>query len=146
MRHSSIFTNPLITQVFPFTKAFGPSTSPSTSLSILDTVTTIHRTGIHTAAARHQFSSGSHHHRSFSLAAAHYSSRAAVNVAAGGATVKEVTRNGGGGGSGRTGWSRYLLVVPPLIAASLGKWQLDRRQWKIDLLERRNRIMKVINM
>ena len=54
---------------------------------------------------------------------------------------------GGGGGSASsagTSWARYLLAVPPVICAGLCKWQLERRQWKIDLLERRQRIMKVI--
>jgi len=53
-------------------------------------------------------------------------------------------QNGGGSGSERTHWARYLLAVPPVICAGLCKWQLDRRQWKIDLLERRQSIMKVI--
>jgi hypothetical protein len=51
--------------------------------------------------------------------------------------------NGGKSGSERTNWARYLLAMPPAICAGLFKWQLDRRQWKIDLLERRQRIMKV---
>ena len=56
---------------------------------------------------------------------------------------KALAPNGSSSGSERGGWGRYLLLVPPVIAACLGKWQLDRRQWKIDLLERRQRIMKV---
>lgn len=48
-------------------------------------------------------------------------------------------RSGSGGGSGRGSalWSRYLLLVPSGVAALLGKWQLDRRRWKLNLLERR---------
>ena len=52
--------------------------------------------------------------------------------------------NGSGGSSNHTSWARYLLALPPVLCAGLCKWQLDRRQWKIDLLERRQRIMKVI--
>lgn len=52
-------------------------------------------------------------------------------------------QHGGGGGSERTSWAQYLLAGPPVICAGLCKWQLERRQWKIDLLERRQSIMKV---
>lgn len=34
-------------------------------------------------------------------------------------------------------WYRSLLFLPPILAAFLGKWQLDRRQWKMDLIEKR---------
>jgi surfeit locus 1 family protein len=34
-------------------------------------------------------------------------------------------------------WTSLALLIPPAIAALLGKWQLDRRQWKIQLLEER---------
>ncbi|KAH7617170.1 hypothetical protein Ndes2526B_g07763 [Nannochloris sp. 'desiccata'] len=51
-------------------------------------------------------------------------------------------QHGGGGGSERTSWAQYLLAGPPVICAGLCKWQLERRQWKIDLLERRQSIMK----
>jgi len=44
---------------------------------------------------------------------------------------------------GRASWTRGLLLLPPALAALLGKWQLDRRQWKQDLLERRKRMLQV---
>lgn len=59
------------------------------------------------------------------------------------ATTAVAPKGGIRPGSERSGWARYFLLVPPMIAACLGKWQLDRRQWKTDLLERRQRIMKV---
>lgn len=59
-------------------------------------------------------------------------------------TIPFKTNGGQNTGDGSTSWVRYLLAVPPLICAGLFKWQLERRQWKIDLLERRQRIMKVI--
>eukprot|EP00803_Ostreobium_quekettii_P011633 evm.model.scf_2875.2 EVM.evm.TU.scf_2875.2 scf_2875:7946-12457(+) len=35
------------------------------------------------------------------------------------------------------GWTGLLLFVPSAFAATLGFWQLDRRKWKTDLIERR---------
>ncbi|GAB4814338.1 hypothetical protein N2152v2_001384 [Parachlorella kessleri] len=37
----------------------------------------------------------------------------------------------------RSLWSGLLLLAPGVLAAFLGKWQLDRRNWKLDLLGRR---------
>lgn len=42
-----------------------------------------------------------------------------------------------GSGSRRTPWSAALLGIPSLVAAYLGNWQLERRQWKMRLLEER---------
>ncbi|KAL6771980.1 SHY1 [Auxenochlorella protothecoides x Auxenochlorella symbiontica] len=42
-----------------------------------------------------------------------------------------------GSGSRRTPWSAALLGIPSLLAAYLGNWQLERRQWKMRLLEER---------
>lgn len=36
-----------------------------------------------------------------------------------------------------------FLLVPGCLAAFLGKWQWERRQWKVELLERRERMMRV---
>ena len=46
------------------------------------------------------------------------------------------------GGSSRGGWAGGFLLVPSMVAALLGKWQLDRRQWKLDLLQRREAKLK----
>ncbi|CAD7704252.1 unnamed protein product [Ostreobium quekettii] len=39
--------------------------------------------------------------------------------------------------AGGGGWTGLLLFVPSAFAATLGFWQLDRRKWKTDLIERR---------
>ena len=46
-------------------------------------------------------------------------------------------------GSGRSLWSGMFLLVPGGLAAFLGKWQWDRREWKRELLERRDAMMQV---
>lgn len=46
-------------------------------------------------------------------------------------------------GSGRSLWSGMFLLVPGGLAAFLGKWQWDRREWKRELLERREGMMQV---
>ena len=46
-------------------------------------------------------------------------------------------------GSGRSLWSGLFLLAPGSLAAFLGKWQWERRQWKKELLERRQRMMLV---
>lgn len=46
----------------------------------------------------------------------------------------------GGGGAGRSG---FLLLLPAALAAFLCNWQLERRAWKQDLLERRQAAMQV---
>lgn len=38
-------------------------------------------------------------------------------------------------------WSGALLLIPPVIAAYLGNWQLDRKKWKEDLLDHRTRML-----
>ncbi|EFN55425.1 hypothetical protein CHLNCDRAFT_134584 [Chlorella variabilis] len=45
-------------------------------------------------------------------------------------------------GSGRSLWSGLFLLAPGALAAFLGKWQWDRRQWKAALLERRRAMMQ----
>lgn len=45
--------------------------------------------------------------------------------------------NAKGSGHSRSRWQSAALLLPPALAALLGKWQLDRRQWKIDMLNRR---------
>ena len=46
-------------------------------------------------------------------------------------------------GSGRSVWSGLFLLAPGCLAAFLGKWQWDRRQWKQELLDRRQAMMEV---
>lgn len=46
------------------------------------------------------------------------------------------------GGSGRSLWSGLFLLAPGALAAFLGKWQWDRREWKRELLERRESMMQ----
>ncbi|KAL4428536.1 hypothetical protein ABPG75_002625 [Micractinium tetrahymenae] len=45
-------------------------------------------------------------------------------------------------GSGRSLWSGLFLLAPGALAAFLGKWQWERREWKRELLERREEMMK----
>lgn len=45
-------------------------------------------------------------------------------------------------GSGRSLWSGMFLLVPGGLAAFLGKWQWERREWKRELLERREAMMQ----
>jgi hypothetical protein len=45
--------------------------------------------------------------------------------------------DGGGGGTSRA--SQLLLLVPGAIAAGLGAWQLQRREWKVEQLAERTR-------
>ncbi|PSC69935.1 Surfeit locus 1 [Micractinium conductrix] len=45
-------------------------------------------------------------------------------------------------GSGRSVWSGLFLLAPGCLAAFLGKWQWDRRQWKQELLDRRQAMME----
>ncbi|KAL4420297.1 hypothetical protein ABPG77_001387 [Micractinium sp. CCAP 211/92] len=45
-------------------------------------------------------------------------------------------------GSGRSLWSGLFLLAPGALAAFLGKWQWERREWKRELLERREGMMK----
>jgi surfeit locus 1 family protein len=44
-------------------------------------------------------------------------------------------------GHRRSLWRSAALLLPPALAALLGKWQLDRRQWKIDMLNRRQTML-----
>lgn len=46
-------------------------------------------------------------------------------------------------GSGRSLWSGLFLLAPGALAAFLGHWQWERRQWKAQLLERRRSMMQV---
>ncbi|KAL4858969.1 Surfeit locus protein 1 [Chlorella vulgaris] len=45
-------------------------------------------------------------------------------------------------GSGRSLWSGLFLLAPGALAAFLGHWQWERRQWKAQLLERRRSMMQ----
>lgn len=45
-------------------------------------------------------------------------------------------------GGGSTKWS-WLLLLPPALAAYLGKWQLDRREKKVVMLEKREAMLQV---
>lgn len=45
-------------------------------------------------------------------------------------------------GHERSPW-RWLMFAPSIVAAYLGYWQVDRYQWKVDLLESRKRGLEV---
>uniref|UniRef100_A0A061RBM4 SURF1-like protein n=1 Tax=Tetraselmis sp. GSL018 TaxID=582737 RepID=A0A061RBM4_9CHLO len=51
---------------------------------------------------------------------------------------------GGEGGSrgGGFDWRGALLLLPAGIAAYLGSWQVQRRQWKMDLIEQRREMLQ----
>ena len=72
------------------------------------------------------------------------SSARSISPADGGSNAGSDDSDGGGGTGGR--WSRRwqpLLLVPGGVAACLGYWQLQRRQEKSEMLDRRRAAMEV---
>mmetsp|Transcript_24818 Transcript_24818/g.64414 ORF Transcript_24818/g.64414 Transcript_24818/m.64414 type:complete len:322 (+) Transcript_24818:151-1116(+) len=48
---------------------------------------------------------------------------------------------GGGQSPGGVDWKGALLLLPAAIAGYLGVWQLQRRQWKTELIQERQRML-----
>lgn len=40
------------------------------------------------------------------------------------------------------GWSGTLLLLPAVVAAYLGNWQLERKEWKENIIKRRSKALK----